>query len=588
MEQKPIIDAMEIAKSLDNAINKNGDILDSNGKIQVYERVYPMIYCRVGSKKSTGNGNASDAMLPLATPPQIPISNKHLQEYIEQVHKMAACKPDGNPGNNIETSAPPHNVVPQSPVVNLEDFITALPKTRKAVGEHGKGNVAQVLPANTIRPRKPNASKIARELVYNIPFKIFKEGIYVHIDGYYQPMTTASIRRLLNGFLRSAAEAHGIAGFYDMVADFIKCDGALVVTEAAFEQLKGLLAFRNGVLDVWTGEFFPHNPRQWFFTHCMNIDYNPHKVETPCFDAYLDTVTMGDPFLKCRIWEAVGYIISNDLSARVLFLLQGLTRSGKSTLVKILDILFPPEVTTALAVMDMDRNFAVGELLGKALCCDTELPDAPLKTGAVAKLKQLTSADLITTDVKFQSRARFINRAKLVLCTNHPLQLTRPDDAFLDRIVTIPFLRTIPREESDVDIVGKFIPELLGIVQQALFHYRVLVTNKYSFSGHFPLNSMFAAAPSAFQILNNRDNAIHAFLETRCIILPGSDEFVSTEELYVAYSNFCQEKHAIPTERKLFTTIIKQMLGDSVRPGKRVVNPSSNAQHVLHGIKIVG
>ncbi|MEN6622751.1 MAG: hypothetical protein ABFD50_14525, partial [Smithella sp.] len=227
-----------------------------------------------------------------------------------------------------------------------------------------------------LNAEKPNASKIAREVVSNHCFAIYQNGIYIFYNGRYKLVTKIAIKRLLNEEYRNEAECYGFAKFYDQIVDFIICEGKLVISSEAFEATKYLIAFQNGFLDTTTMQFYDPDPRL-FFTSNIKFNFSAKPCECPNFEKFLWKIAGGNELLIARIYEVIGITISNDLNAKSLFLFQGVPDSGKSTLINLITSFFDEEMTTALSVGEMDRNFAMAEFIGKAICTDTELPKAP-------------------------------------------------------------------------------------------------------------------------------------------------------------------------------------------------------------------
>lgn len=439
--------------------------------------------------------------------------------------------------------------------------------------------------ANAPKEKKPNASRLARMVVEQVRFAIYKDGMYLFENGRYKLVTQNRIKRLLNTFLREEAEKHGFAKLYSDIIDFIDCEQDLVVDDKAFESTMYKIAFANGFLDTINGRFYSPDPRI-FFTSNVVLNYFEDSGDCLDFDHYLNQIMGGDQSLVDRIYEVIGIILSNDLNAKAIFCAQGVTNSSKSTLIKFIASFFDEELVTALSVGDMDKNFALSEVIGKALCVDTELPAAPLKTGSVSKLKQLSSMDPLTSDVKYKERVKFICRAKIFLATNHPVQLTHEDAAFMKRIVAIPFYYEIPKAECNPEILKRFEREKLAIAQKAIYYYCLLRKRNYVFSGEYEINDMFVGAEPSLRtqsLLSERDALVRSFLE-ECCQLTSLDEMESTAVLHSAYVEFCARYNAFPCDQKCLTSILKQMLVGQVEHTKRRPSPGANPCSVLCGL----
>lgn len=146
------------------------------------------------------------------------------------------------------------------------------------------------------------------------------------------------------------------------------------------------------------------------------------------------------------------------------------------------------EAVSSLDLHSFGKNFALADLIGKRLCIDLDLPANCINGGAVSLLKKLTGGDLLSTDIKYMPRINFINTAKFLFATNHPILVDTPDEAFWQRMIVIPFVNSIPREQQDHGLLDKFEAERSAIVVKALGYYRQLRANNYIFTGNFPSN----------------------------------------------------------------------------------------------------
>ena len=107
-------------------------------------------------------------------------------------------------------------------------------------------------------------------------------------------------------------------------------------------------------------------------------------------------------------------------------------------------------------------------------------------------IKQLTGLDKIDTDVKFQRRKSFYNRAKLLLFTNNPI-VTRSlhSEAFFNRLVAVPFRYKVVPKMSDMEFDCVLANERDGIATKAL-HIYLRRYGEPCFLGDYRINEVFA------------------------------------------------------------------------------------------------
>ncbi len=69
----------------------------------------------------------------------------------------------------------------------------------------------------------------------------------------------------------------------------------------------------------------------FFVRRVLQCNYNELAI-CPDFDDFIDSISGGDASLYTLIWEAIGYLLSNDTNAKVFFLFYDVKDSGKSLL----------------------------------------------------------------------------------------------------------------------------------------------------------------------------------------------------------------------------------------------------------------
>ena len=70
---------------------------------------------------------------------------------------------------------------------------------------------------------------------------------------------------------------------------------------------------------------------------------------------------------------------------------------------------------------------------------------------------------------------------KFLFATNFPLRIDSNDPAFLDRIIFLPFMKSVPKDERDPDLAKKLWKERDAIVTKALQYARKLMKQGWQF-----------------------------------------------------------------------------------------------------------
>lgn len=255
-----------------------------------------------------------------------------------------------------------------------------------------------------------------------------------------------------------------------------------------------LLNCTNGTLDLHTGELRKHNPAD-LITRCLDV---PYTKDAPCpewlkflwrimggTDPGKDTEDDSALLLETRqqadtkaremidfLQRAIGYSLTGSTREQCLFILYGITKTGKSTFVATLRTLLGPYGTQAdmETFMHKDRQEVrndLADLAGARLVCAVESQQGRRLNENL--IKQLTGGvDEVKARFLFQEHFVFKPQFKVFLGTNHKPAIRDPDDAIWERIRLIPFEVQIPLKERkkalDVTLAG----ELSGILTWAL------------------------------------------------------------------------------------------------------------------------
>lgn len=140
----------------------------------------------------------------------------------------------------------------------------------------------------------------------------------------------------------------------------------------------------------------------------------------------------------------------------------------------------------------------------------------------------------MTISEKFVPEFTYLNRAKLIFGTNHPITLAGgDDDAFWSRMVFVPFMYSVPPERQNPRLLDELLKEKDSIVSKALQYGRELIEDSY----------IFPSTPeSRSYVANWRDDGqffMDRFLGECC---DASDAMAreSMENLYSVYCRFCE------------------------------------------------
>lgn len=256
----------------------------------------------------------------------------------------------------------------------------------------------------------------------------------------------------------------------------------------------------------------------------------------PVFDHFVAGIAGGDLSLEYRIWEVLGYYLTQDQRGKCFVVLQGPPDSGKSLFGNFLRECFNKEAVSSLDLHSFGSTFALADIIGKRLCIDLDLPAGSVNSRAASILKKMTGGDMLSASIKYMPSINFINTAKFFFASNHAVIPHIRDEAFLKRLVVVPFFFSVPEDVQDRRLGEKLAAERDGVIAKALHFYIALRDRNYRFTGHFPANM-------AVMGYDDSSDCLIRFLREECEEMPQG--WVSTQELYTRFCRRFGERWAM-------------------------------------------
>ena len=176
--------------------------------------------------------------------------------------------------------------------------------------------------------------------------------------------------------------------------------------------LKNKINFKNGILNISTGEMEEHSPKS-ITTIQINANYSKSAV-CPIFEEFMnDSLSHKDISIA---QELLGYLLIPETIAEKTFILYGPGRTGKSTFLKLIEHILGKKSITNVASQDLSQKFKPSLLFGKLANIYADLPNKALQD--IGVFKTLVSGDTIAAEEKFHTPFSFSNKARLLFSCN--------------------------------------------------------------------------------------------------------------------------------------------------------------------------
>lgn len=293
--------------------------------------------------------------------------------------------------------------------------------------------------------------------------------------------------------------------------------------------------FKNGLISNQNGMPIQVTPSDYFATIYVDANYLPDmQLYHPTANAFLSTISGGDAELIARHWEFWGYVLSSDYHAKAIFSLFGETgNNGKSTELSFLRT-FLPGAVDSMPIRTMTSRFGRHRIQHCRLEYSADEGAVNLNSESIGFLKSASGFDEMTADRKNREMVQFTCKCKIAIASNYNIGMAYAavDQAFVRRLVTIPYPYSIPKEQQDPMILQKLLREKDAIATEAFRHYLRLRANNYVFTGHGRFDQMQTILASP---VNAEYNAIRDFSQTFCDFTDQS-AFTTTQALYEAFT----------------------------------------------------
>lgn len=328
-----------------------------------------------------------------------------------------------------------------------------------------------------------------------------------------------------------------------------------------------LIAFRNGIYDLYTDTLIPFSP-DVVITNKIPWDYNANAYDELA-DKTLNKIACDDPDIRALIEEMIGscFYRSNTLGGGKAFILTGDGANGKSTLIKTLKVALHTDNISSLDLKELSEKFQNAELFGKLANLGDDIEGEYIPN--VASFRKLVTGEQIQVQRKGEKPFEFANYAKMIFSANRIPRLgtSRESYSIMRRLVIIPFNAKFTSDDPDYN------PEITWELQkQESVEYLILLgiraLKKVIKDKQFTKSTKVQNEMDDYE---QENNPVAAFVEEVGV---DSIENEPTSDIYRQYTVFCTENGFREMSKTSFTRQLKVSAGlESVhitRKGKSI------------------
>lgn len=294
----------------------------------------------------------------------------------------------------------------------------------------------------------------------------------------------------------------------------------------------------------------------------------PKLGPMPLFDKFLADTFAGDESNDqvLLLQEVMGAIMLGMMARyEKVVLLKGTGRSGKGTIMKIIERLVPKDARTAVSPFNWDGEYYLANLAGKRLNVVGELPDdEPIPA---AQFKTVIGRDSLTGRSPSQKPFTFRNEAAHVFNSNYFIYTKDHSEAFYSRWILMEFRNSLIGHENKQiktladDIIEQELAQVLAWALQGAkrLHER----------GYFQTTQAHVRLMGQWR---HRTSTLLEFLLDRevCHLDSTRGAFCRRAEFYAKYVTWCKESNRRPMGKmKLYDELDNVGTSVNVKTGIR-------------------
>jgi putative DNA primase/helicase len=292
-----------------------------------------------------------------------------------------------------------------------------------------------------------------------------------------------------------------------------------------------MIACKNGLLHLPSGELVPHTPEFWNH-NALDFAHDPDAPPPEEWLAFLRDLWRDDGESIQALQEFFGYCLTADTRQQKIFLIVGPKRSGKGTLARVLSKLVGRENVANPTLASMSGEFGLQPLINKrlAIIADARLGGKVDQSIITERLLSISGEDDQTINRKNTSFWTGRLQTRFLVLTNELPRLADASGALASRFITLVLSNSFFGSE-DHGLTDRLLGELPGILNWAIEGWRSLQARRY----FVPPQS----SQQAVRELEDLGSPISAFVRDRCVVGGGTRVLISM--LFLQWGEWCRE-----------------------------------------------
>ena len=293
-----------------------------------------------------------------------------------------------------------------------------------------------------------------------------------------------------------------------------------------------IIAFSNGFLHWPTRTLMPATDRL-FVTSALDFPFHPGAGQPVHWLKFLAGLWPNDEESITALADMFGYLLTDDTSQQKMFMLIGPPRSGKGTILRVLESLVGYHNRVSPSLASIGTQFGLQPLIGKrlAMISDARLSGRADQQPIVENLLRISGEDALSIDRKNITAWTGKLATRFVLASNELPAFSDASAALANRFMLFRFTESFLGRE-DHGLTGRLLKELPSIVLWALDGLERLQERGYLIR---PKSSEELA-----EDLVEQTSPMRSFVAEKCVI--GAGHQCDRDELFKAWKAWCEDQ----------------------------------------------
>jgi P4 family phage/plasmid primase-like protien len=336
-----------------------------------------------------------------------------------------------------------------------------------------------------------------------------------------------------------------------------------------------VIAFQNTLLRVSDRKQIDCTPA-YFNTNVLPFDYDPVPPEARRWQQFLAELWPDDPESIAALQEWFGYVVSGRTDLHKMMAIFGPPRTGKGTIVAVLESLIGAANHSGTSADDLSGNFGLEPLIGKSLAVIDEMAVSGSGKKFVAVLKNISGEGRPSVNRKNRTAWNGRLAVRFMLIANERTNLPDASGAIIDRMVVLNTAVSFA-SRPDIELRNALETELPGI-----FNWALDGLDRLTAQGRFTVPSSTRGFVGE---MHSASSPVTDFIEEKCAFNP--EGYVSRTRLYRMWREWCEQNGLSSGSINSLLAKIRAAFGSRIECNNSTKRgPRGNQERVFLGIEL--